>query len=85
MDKSPPRRDAPYAMYVILAGLFATTAVALSSIFHYADATDAVTALGPITGIIGTLVGAYFGLRGASLAQQNAADAETKRAEGTKR
>jgi hypothetical protein len=33
---------------------------------------------------MGTLVGAYFGLRGASLAQQNAADAETKRAEGTK-
>jgi hypothetical protein len=33
---------------------------------------------------MGTLVGAYFGLRGASLAQQNAADAETKRAEGAK-
>ena len=66
-------------MYVVLAGLIATTCVALAAIFHYEDATQVVTALGSVTGIVGALVGAYFGLRGASLAQQNARDANAKR------
>ena len=79
-DEPPGRKDGPYGMYVVLAGILAVTAVALAAIFHYSTATQVVTALGPVTGIIGTLVGAYFGLRGSSLAQQKAADAEAQRA-----
>ena len=79
-DVAAKKPDGPYGMYVVLAGLLAVTTVALAAIFHYSTATQVVTALGPVTGIIGTLVGAYFGLRGSSLAQQKAADAEAQRA-----
>jgi hypothetical protein len=75
------RKDGPYAMWVILAGLGAMTAVTIGALVRYPDPTAIVTALGPVTGVIGTLVGAYFGLRGSSLAQQHANTAETARVE----
>jgi hypothetical protein len=59
-------------MYVVLAGIVAVTAVTVVAVFRYDDAAMIVTALGPVVGVIGTLVGAYFGLRGSSLAQQHA-------------
>ena len=77
-DSSP--REGPYAMWVILAGLGAMTAVTVGALIRYADPTAIVTALGPVVGVIGTLVGAYFGMRGSSLAQQHAAQAEMARA-----
>ncbi len=61
-----------YAMWVVLGGLAAIVVVSAFAILHYASASDAVTALAPVTGIISALVGAYFGLRGASLGQQKA-------------
>jgi hypothetical protein len=76
-----PRKDAPYGMIVVLAGLAAVVLVSLAAMFRFDDATMVVTALGPVTGFIGTLVGAYFGLRGTSLGQQNAAAADVKRAQ----
>jgi hypothetical protein len=75
-----PAKDGPYAMYVIIAALAAMTAITVTAIFHFASATDIVTALGPVTGIIGTLAGAYFGMRGSSVAQQHAVAAEQARA-----
>src|SRR3954468_23081033 len=77
---SPTTKDAPYGMWVILAGLGAMTIVTIGALVRYSDPTAIVTALGPVTGVIGTLVGAYFGLRGSSLAQQNANAAELERA-----
>ncbi|HEX6460636.1 MAG TPA: hypothetical protein VF032_17085 [Thermoleophilaceae bacterium] len=62
----------PYAMYVVVVGLVAVVAVAIPAIFHYKSAADVVTVLAPVTGVIGALVGAYFGIRGATLAQQQA-------------
>lgn len=72
--------DGPYAMWVIMAGLAAMTVVTLAALFRYSNPSAIVTALGPVTGVIGTLVGAYFGLRGSSLAQQHANQAEAARA-----
>ncbi|MDA0165830.1 hypothetical protein OM076_36525 [Solirubrobacter ginsenosidimutans] len=79
MDPTSPPKDGPYAMWVILAGLTAMTAVTLGALIRYPNPTAIVTALGPVTGIIGTLIGAYFGMRGSSLAQQNANAAEVAR------
>jgi hypothetical protein len=59
-------------MYVVVVGLAAVVAVAIPAIFHYKSAADVVTVLAPVTGVIGALVGAYFGIRGATLAQQQA-------------
>ena len=72
MTQGTNKREGPYAMYVVLAGIFAVTAVTMVAVFRYDDAAMIVTALGPVVGVIGTLVGAYFGLRGSSLAQQHA-------------
>jgi hypothetical protein len=79
-DPDKGRREGPYAMWVILAGLAAMTVVTIVALVRYPDPTAIVTALGPVTGVVGTLVGAYFGLRGSSLAQQNATAAELARA-----
>ena len=79
-DPNPPRSEGPYALWVILAGIGAVTVVTIAALVRYADPAAIVTALGPVTGVIGTLVGAYFGLRGSSLAQQHASRAETARA-----
>ncbi len=65
----------PYGVYVIVAGLVAVTTVALAAIVRYDNAADVVTVLGGVTGVIAALVGAYFGMRGATLAQQKAKEA----------
>jgi hypothetical protein len=64
-----------YAVWVIVAGLFAVLGIAVVAIIKYDNATDVVTVLGSITGVIAALVGAYFGVRGATLAQQKANEA----------
>jgi hypothetical protein len=68
-------------MWVILAGLGAVAVITVVALIRYDDPTAIVTALGPVTGVIGTLIGAYFGLRGSSLAQQNANAADVARAQ----
>jgi len=74
------KREPAYGMWVTLAGVGAVTAITIVALIRYDNATSIVTALGPVTAVIGTLVGAYFGLRGSSLAQQNASAAELQRA-----
>jgi hypothetical protein len=74
--------EAPYGAIVVITGLVSVVAITIVAMFQYpSDATMVVTALGPVIGVIGTLVGAYFGLRGSSLGQDKAARAEIKRAE----
>jgi hypothetical protein len=74
-----PKREPAYGMWVTLAGVAAVTSITIVALIRYDDATSIVTALGPVTAVIGTLIGAYFGLRGSSLAQQNANTAELQR------
>jgi hypothetical protein len=73
------KREPAYGMWVTLAGVAAVTSITIVALIRYDDATSIVTALGPVTAVIGTLIGAYFGLRGSSLAQQNANQAEIQR------
>src|SRR4051812_26388110 len=77
-DKS--QREPAYGMWVTLAGVAAVTTITIVAVIRYDNATSIATALGPVTAVIGTLIGAYFGLRGSSLAQQNANAAELQRA-----
>jgi hypothetical protein len=81
--KAKSSSDEPaYGAIVVVTGVIAVVAVAIVAMLQYPqDATMVVTALGPVVGIIGTLVGAYFGLRGSSLGHAKAAEAEIKRAE----
>jgi vacuolar-type H+-ATPase subunit I/STV1 len=74
------QREPAYGMWVTLAGVAAVTAITVIALIRYKDASSIATALGPATAVIGTLIGAYFGLRGSSLAQQNANTAELQRA-----
>jgi hypothetical protein len=74
------KREPAYGMWVTLAGVGAVTSITIVALIRYDNATSIVTALGPVTAVIGTLIGAYFGLRGSSLAQQNANAAELQRA-----
>jgi hypothetical protein len=74
------KREPAYGMWVTLAGVAAVTAITIVAVFRYDNAASIATALGPVTAVIGTLIGAYFGLRGSSLAQQNANAAEIQRA-----
>jgi hypothetical protein len=68
-------------MWVVLAGIASVAVVTMVALVRYDDPTAIVTALGPVAGVIGTLVGAYFGLRGSSLAQQSANAADVARAQ----
>lgn len=66
------QNQAPYGMWVIVGGLLALVAVSIAAIYHYSTAAEVVTAISPVTAVIAALVGAYFGVRGATLAQQKA-------------
>jgi hypothetical protein len=68
-----------YGVWVIVAGLVALVAVSVSAIFHFGTATDVVTAVSPISGVIAALAGGYFGVRGATVAQQKANEVPTNR------
>jgi hypothetical protein len=67
-----------YGMWVIIAGLVAVVAVAVVAMLQYDEAADVVTVLGAVTGVIAALVGGYFGVRGATLAQQKANEASSQ-------
>jgi hypothetical protein len=55
----------------VIAGLLSIVAVFIFAVFQYTTAAEVTTAVGAVSGVIAALVGAYFGIRGASLAQIN--------------
>jgi hypothetical protein len=57
---------------VVIAGLFAIVVVFVVAVLEFSKAADVATAIGSVSGVIAALVGAYFGIRGATLAQSNA-------------
>src|SRR4051794_7336350 len=75
-DRDPTWTDLPWGMFVVIAGLLAVVAVAVVAILHYGDPADVATAASPFTGVIVGIVGTYFGVRGATQAQQKANDGE---------
>jgi len=64
---------AKYGVWVVLAGLAVIlTAFAISVFVFEPTAADVSTALAPVTGIVGTIVGAYFGVQVGSQGRQQA-------------
>lgn len=57
-----------YGFWLIVVALTLVAAVYIVTVFHYDTAKDVVTVMGVFTGIVGALVGAYFGVRGATYA-----------------
>jgi hypothetical protein len=63
-----------WAAWVVIAGLFAITTIFGLSLLRFSKASDVATAIGAVSGVIAALVGAYFGIRGATLAQSQAGE-----------
>ena len=65
------QRDWAWGAIVVIAGLLSIVAVFVFAVFQYTTAAEVTTAVGAVSGVIAALVGAYFGIRGATLAQAN--------------
>lgn len=70
--ESSRKREPAWGAIVVIAGLAAIVAVFVVAVLQYNTAADVTTAVGAVSGVIAALVGAYFGIRGATLAQANA-------------
>jgi hypothetical protein len=68
----PPKPDPAWGAWVVIAGLVAIVVIFVIAVLRYKTAADVTTAVGAVSGVIAALVGAYFGIRGATLAQTNA-------------
>lgn len=63
----PP--DRAWAAFVVMAGVIAIGLIFVVAIIRYDEASEVATATASVSGVIAALVGAYFGLRGATLGQ----------------
>jgi len=68
----PQKREWAWGAIVVICGLVAMVAVFAMAVFHYKTAAEVTTAVGAVSGVIAALIGAYFGIRGSSLAQTKA-------------
>ncbi len=75
-------KDAPWGAIVVISGLIAIVVIFVFAIEHYKQASDVATATASVSGVIAALVGAYFGIRGSSMAQEKAENAAAKREAG---
>jgi hypothetical protein len=75
-------KDAPWGAIVVICGLIAIVVIFVFAIEHYKQASDVATATASVSGVIAALVGAYFGIRGSSMAQEKAENAAAKREAG---
>ena len=66
----PSASQWPHAAIVAITAIVAVALVSAVAIYHYGKASDAVTVLGPVIGVISSLVAAYFGIRVGTLTQQ---------------
>jgi hypothetical protein len=65
------------ALVVVVVGLTTVAAAFGLAVLHYTKSSDVSTALAPLTGVVGTIVGAYFGLQ---VGSQGTAASEARRA-----
>jgi uncharacterized membrane protein YdcZ (DUF606 family) len=65
----PVKPEPSWGAWVVIAGLAAVVVIFVVAVLHYKTAAEVTTAVGAVSGVIAALVGAYFGIRGATLAQ----------------
>jgi hypothetical protein len=76
---SDPSSQPAYGARVVIAGLVALVLIFGASLLRFSKAAEVATAVGSVSGIVATLVGAYFGVRGATLAQSQSLGMMTAR------
>jgi hypothetical protein len=73
--EAPPqtaqKREWAWGATVVIAGLIAIVLVFVVAVIQFKTAAEVTTAVSTVSGVIAALVGAYFGIRGSSLAQTN--------------
>ena len=57
-----------YAFWLVIVSLFVVLAIFIVAVIEWDDAGDVATGVGTVSGIIAALVGAFFGIRGATYA-----------------
>jgi hypothetical protein len=71
-----------YGFWIVIAGFGVVLAAFIFSIEKWGDAKDVTAAVGAVTGVVGTLAGAFFGVHvgaeGKAKADQAAAQAQAK-------
>lgn len=77
-DTSADAVRARYGVYVVTVGLLVILAGFVLAVLHYSDAGSVSTALAPITGVVGTIVGAYFGVQVGSQGKAESDSARTQ-------
>lgn len=75
----PTKPEPSWGAWVVIAGLVAVVTIFVVAVLHYKTAAEVTTAVGAVSGVIAALVGAYFGIRGATLAQGKAESASAAR------
>jgi uncharacterized membrane protein YdcZ (DUF606 family) len=73
------KAEPSWGAWVVIAGLIAVVGIFVVAVLHYKTAAEVTTAVGAVSGVIAALVGAYFGIRGATLAQSNAESSSVAR------
>lgn len=61
-DGSVGKQDTQYGFWIIIAGFIVVLLVFLVSVYKWPESKDVTAAVGSVTGIVGTLAGAYFGV-----------------------
>ena len=83
------QKASPYALYVIALALVLVSLVALSAMLIFRDlfenATDVTTVLSSLFALVGTLVGAYFGIKASNDATDKVQDTFDRANEVTNR
>jgi threonine/homoserine/homoserine lactone efflux protein len=69
-----------YGLWVVFAGLAVILVAFGAALLAFSEAADVSTALAPVTGVVGTIVGAYFGVQAGAAGKEKA---EQQRAQAT--
>lgn len=71
-----------YGFWIVILGLVLVAAVFLAAIAKWSAAQDAAAAVGSVTGVIGTIIGAFFGVQVGSAGKEKV---EAARSEAEKK
>jgi Na+-transporting methylmalonyl-CoA/oxaloacetate decarboxylase gamma subunit len=82
-DTGADRDRIRYGFYVVVIGLGVVLLAFGFAVFRWTTAADVSAALAPITGVVGTVVGAFFGIQVGSQGKE-AAEKDRKEAEDEK-
>ncbi len=77
-ERNGGKPQTAWGAWVVIAAFVAILGAFALAVTKYREAGDVATAMGSITGVIGALVGAYFGIRGTTLAQSKSMEVLAK-------